>query len=75
MAQMFYRFKPNPQAFFKEQTSHPFLSEPLEHHVVNKKHPFVPSTQLQMGAVYNWPYRYLYDTSLQEGLVQLIQGK
>ena len=57
MAQMFYRFKPNPQAFFKEQTSHPFLSEPLEHHVVNKKHPFVPSTQLQMGAVYNWPYR------------------
>ena len=57
MAQMFYRFKPNPQAFFKEQTSHPFLSEPLGHHVANKKHPFVPSTQLQMGAVYNWPYR------------------
>ena len=52
---MFYRFKPNPQAFFKEQTSHPFLSEPLEHHVANKKHPFVPSTQSQMGAVYNWP--------------------
>ena len=55
MAQMFYRFKPNPQAFFKEQTSHPFLSEPLELHVANKKHPFVPSTQSKMGAVYNWP--------------------